>query len=106
LTVAGGTVICSRCHDCHNAINDLFVVLASGEPYGHCYERGDAADCENRDFHRHISCALRQAVWEPLTTKPKKQKALSPATERMAGFFAFVTKPHERHQNEITVPLD
>jgi hypothetical protein len=29
LTVAGGTVICARCHDWNSAINDLFVVLAS-----------------------------------------------------------------------------
>jgi hypothetical protein len=104
LTVADGTVICARCHDWNSAINDLFVVLASGEPYGHCCEYGDAAGGEDRDFHRDISCALRQAVWELLTNQ--KQKLLRPATERMAGFFAFVTKPHEKYQNEITALLD
>jgi hypothetical protein len=79
-------------------------VLASGEPHGHGYEHGDAAGCEDMDFHRHSRCALRQAVWELLTNQ--KQKLLRPATERMAGFFAFVTKPHEKHQNEITALLD
>jgi len=103
LTVPGGTVICTRCNDWNSAINDLFVVLASGEPHGHCYEHGDAADCEDRDFHRIIRRALRQAVWEPLTNQ--KQKLLRPATERMAGF-CFCDQTNEKHQNEITVLLD
>ena len=78
MTVAGETVICARCHDWNSAINDLFVVLASGEPYGHGYEHGDAADCEDRDIHRDIRCALRQAVWETLTNKNKSFSDLPP----------------------------
>jgi hypothetical protein len=105
LTVAGGTVICARCHDWNSAINDLFVVLASGEPYGPCHGHGDAAGCEDRDFHRIIRRALRQAVWEPLTNQPKT-KASQTCYRKDGGFFAFVTKPHEKNQNEITALLD
>ena len=61
-------------------------MLASGEPHGHCYEHGDAADCEDRDFHRDISCALRQAVWELLTTKNKSFSDLPPKGWRVFCF--------------------
>jgi hypothetical protein len=80
-------VICARCHDWNSAINDLFVVLASGEPHGHCHKHGDAADCEDRDFHRDISCALRQAVWELLTNQ--KTKASQTCHRKDGGFFCF-----------------
>jgi hypothetical protein len=103
LTVAGGTVICARCHEWNNAIGDLSFALASGEPHGHCHEHGDAAGCEDRDFHRDFRCALWQAVWETLTTKNKSFSDLLPKGWRV---FAFVTKPHEKHQNEITALLD
>jgi hypothetical protein len=56
------------------------------------------------DFYHDSPFVPWQADWETLTNQ--KQKLLRPATERMAGFFAFVTKPHEKQQNEITALLD